>query len=284
VGERVLVTGADGFVGRHLVAQLEHDGYEVSRLTRAHGDIRNSETWDALRGKAISHVYHLAGKTYIPDSWSNPGPFFATNVGGTLQALEYCRTADASLTFVSAYVYGTPDRLPVTETAAAKPNNPYAHSKYLAEQACRSYFEQFSLPVNIVRPFNVYGPGQDERFLVPLIVRQAKFEAEITLDSLSPKRDFVHVRDLVDALVLVGKRRSGINLFNIASETSVSPREIVDLVQHALGVSKPVRERRASRRNEIEDVVGNAGRAHRELGWTPRVVLEDGLSRLAREA
>lgn len=284
MGERVLVTGADGFVGRHLVAQLEHDGYEVSRLTRAHGDIRNSETWDALRGKAISHVYHLAGKTYIPDSWSNPGPFFATNVGGTLQALEYCRTADASLTFVSAYVYGTPDRLPVTETAAAKPNNPYAHSKYLAEQACRSYFEQFSLPVNIVRPFNVYGPGQDERFLVPLIVRQAKFEAEITLDSLSPKRDFVHVRDLVDALVLVGKRRSGINLFNIASETSVSPREIVDLVQHALGVSKPVRERRASRRNEIEDVVGNAGRAHRELGWTPRVVLEDGLSRLAREA
>ena len=284
MGERVLVTGADGFVGRHLVAQLEHDGYEVSRLTRAHGDIRNSETWDALRGKAISHVYHLAGKTYIPDSWSNPGPFFATNVGGTLQALEYCRTADASLTFVSAYVYGTPDRLPVTETAAAKPNNPYAHSKYLAEQACRSYFEQFSLPVNIVRPFNVYGPGQNERFLVPLIVRQAKFEAEITLDSLSPKRDFVHVRDLVDALVLVGKRRSGINLFNIASETSVSPREIVDLVQHALGVSKPVRERRASRRNEIEDVVGNAGRAHRELGWTPRVVLEDGLSRLAREA
>jgi len=284
VGERVLVTGADGFVGRHLVAQLEHDGYEVSRLTRAHGDIRNSETWDALRGTPVSHVYHLAGKTYIPDSWSNPGPFFATNVGGTLQALEYCRSADASLTFVSAYVYGIPDRLPVAETAPAKPNNPYAHSKYLAEQACRSYFEQFSLPVNIVRPFNVYGPGQDERFLIPLIVRQAKFEAEITLDSLSPKRDFVHVHDLVDALVLAGKRRSGLNLFNIASETSVSAREIVELIQQALGTSKPVRERRASRRNEIEDVVGDAGRAHRDLGWMARVVLQDGLSRLAREA
>jgi len=284
VSERILVTGADGFVARHLVAQLERDGHAVERLARAHGDVSRAETWRAFRDKGVSHVYHLAGKTYVPDSWSQPGPFFDTNVGGTFQALEYCRETRASLTFVSAYVYGVPDKLPVTEAAPAKPNNPYALSKYLAEQACRSYCEQFSVPIAIVRPFNIYGPGQDERFLIPSILRQARAEGEIVLDSLSPRRDFVHVRDLVDALVRVGRWRDGLALFNIASGTSFSVSEVVELIQSALGSAKPVRERRAERRNEIDDVVGDARYAMAELGWTPCVTLEAGLSRLVREA
>jgi nucleoside-diphosphate-sugar epimerase len=284
VSERVLVTGADGFVGSHLVARLGRDGQEVISLTRTHGDIRNGETWDRLRGEAVSHVYHLAGKTYVPESWSDPGLFFSTNVGGTLRALEFCRATSASLTFVSAYVYGTPDRVPVSETAPARPNNPYAHSKYLAEQACRSYFEQFSLPIGIVRPFNIYGPGQDDRFLVPLILRQVRSEPEVCLDSLAPKRDFVHVDDLVEALVRTGRRRDGLAVFNVASGKSFSVSEVVRIIQQALGSSKPVLERGTARRNEIDDVVGDAQRARSELGWAPSVPLEEGLSKLARAA
>lgn len=280
--KRILVTGAEGFVGRHLVAQLQRDGVEVLCLTRTHGDVRHEETWGAFRGRSVSHVYHLAGRTYVPESWSNPGLFFSTNIVGTLNALEYCRGEGASLTFVSAYVYGVPDKLPVAETAPPKPNNPYAHSKYLAEQACRSYFQQFSLSIGIARPFNVYGPGQDERFLIPLILRQARSEPEICLDSLAPKRDFVHVDDLVDALVRLGERRDGLGVFNIASGKSCSVSEVVRLIQSALGSVKPVRERGTSRRNEIDDVVGDATRTRTELGWAPRVTLEDGLSRLVR--
>ena len=278
----VLVTGASGFIGRRLAARLEKEGLEVLRLSSAEGDLRQEETWARSRGRSVDHVYHLAGRTYVPESWVNPALFFSTNVLGTANALEFCRQEKASLTFASAYVYGRPERLPVAESAPAKPDNPYAQSKYLAEQLCRFYSEHFSVPVGIARTFNVYGPGQSEKFLIPTVIRQAREAPEIVVQDISPKRDFVFVDDVVDALVRLGQHRPALAIYNIASGTSVSVREVVALVQRVLQTNKPIRELGASRQGEIQEVLGDAGRVRTELGWTPVVSLQNGISAIAR--
>ena len=161
----IIVTGASGFIGAALVESLRQSGHDVTALTRDRGDVTTAEYWRSL--PKADHLVHLAARSYVPDSWKFPSEFIATNVTGTARAVEYCRGVGAHLVLVSAYVYGVPQRLPVTEDHPVAPNNPYALSKVLAEQACSFHASVTGLPVTIIRPFNIYGPGQQGPFLVP---------------------------------------------------------------------------------------------------------------------
>src|SRR5579863_1870753 len=156
MNKEVLVTGATGFIGRPLSDALERAGCEVIRHSVANGDIANC----ALPDSSAKHVYHLAARTFVPDSWSDPRSFYATNVLGTVNVTEYCRRHNASLTMVSSYVYGKPQVLPISEEHPVAAFNPYGHTKLLAEEVCRHYAQQFGIHVTVIRPFNVYGPGQ----------------------------------------------------------------------------------------------------------------------------
>ena len=130
---RILVTGAPGFIGRALCRSLRVCGHEVAQLSRSDGDISEPATLGQIG--PIKHVFHLAGRTFVPDSWKDPLGFHKANVIGTGNVLEYCRLQRARLTFISAYLYGLPDRFPVWELCAPRPNNPYALSKHLAERS-----------------------------------------------------------------------------------------------------------------------------------------------------
>ena len=134
MSEKVLVTGATGFIGRALVRRLREDGREVIDLGSRDGDIRRRATLARFLDAGVRCVFHLAGRSFVPDSWTDPGGFLEINVLGTANALEFCRAAGAGLVFVSAYVYGEPEHLPIDESAPVRPNNPYAHSKHMAEQ------------------------------------------------------------------------------------------------------------------------------------------------------
>jgi nucleoside-diphosphate-sugar epimerase len=277
---RILVTGAAGFIGRALVAALAAAGHDVVALARSDGDVADAATWARL--PAAEHVFHLAGRSYVPESWDDPAGFLAANVGGTARALDYCGACGAHLVFVSAYVYGVPQRLPIREDDPAAPNNPYALSKYLAEQACAFHAAELGVPVTVLRPFNIFGPGQRSEFLIPTILAQVRAGETIRVADLTPRRDYLFVDDLMAALSRTLELPHGYRLFNLASGVSYSVQEIIDTVQAAAGTRLPVASEDAPRVNEIADVRADISRARAQLGWAPRVAFAEGIARLIR--
>lgn len=280
--KRVLVTGSRGFVGSALKKRLLSEGYEVLEMD-ADNDVAAPASFSRLEEARPAHVFHLAGKTFVPESWQDPLAFYNTNVTGTMNVLDFCRRNGASLTYVSAYLYGVPERLPIPEDAPIRPNNPYAHSKYLAEQLCEFYAREFNVRTTVVRPFNVFGPGQAERFLIPFIIRQAIEENEIRVKDLAPKRDYVYIDDLVDALVVSMGSKEGFAVYNVGSGYSVSVGEVISAVQDALGTDKPVVSENEVRKNEINDVVADISKAARGLGWRPAHSFKEGVKKIIEE-
>jgi nucleoside-diphosphate-sugar epimerase len=272
--DTVFVTGATGFVGAHLVQALRAQGRHVVTHSRADGDIARCP----LRFDGVERVIHLAGRSFVPDSWQQPRDFYDVNVLGTVNVLDACRRSGVPVVFVSSYVYGNPHSLPIPEDHPLQPLNPYSHTKILAEDAVRYYQSQFGVRATIVRPFNVYGPGQDERFLLPAIIRQGVDPAidRITVRDLRPRRDFVHVRDLV-ALLIATLARADDGVFNAGSGSSLAVGDVVAEVNAALERPKPVECTGDERREEVLDVVADISRAGYELGWQPRVAFRDGV-------
>ena len=272
--KHVLVTGASGFVGTHLVRALRGAGYTVFTHSTRDGDISNC----SLSFEDVGHVFHLAARTFVPESWSAPMGFYQVNLLGTVNILDFCRPNGASLTLMSSYVYGCPARLPITEEAPLQAHNPYSHTKILAEETSRYYQDQFGIPVTIIRPFNIYGPEQDRRFLIPTILRQAIDPdlAAIVVADLRPRRDYLFITDLTDLLIRTTFRREG-GTFNAGSSSSWGVDEVVAMVNQLLPVPKLVQMKGQVRVEEVFNVVADISRARQEFGWEPRVSLRDGL-------
>jgi nucleoside-diphosphate-sugar epimerase len=273
----VLVTGSDGFIGSLLVLKLKSKGYNVVEWDEKNGDISITP----IELKEINHVFHLAAQTFVPRSWDEPYSFYKSNTLGTVNVLEFCKNNGISLTHISAYVYGAPNSLPIDESHELKPSNPYMHSKILAESVCKFYSENFDVKVNIIRPFNIYGPGQSDRFLIPEIILQTLSKSEeIKVQDLSPKRDFVYIDDLIDAIILSLNTEGNYNVLNIGSGESFSVKEIIDLIQKIANTHKTVISNDNVRKNEIPDVVADISFAKEKLNWSPKFNLEDGLKKL----
>jgi nucleoside-diphosphate-sugar epimerase len=271
---RVLVTGAGGFIGSHLVPALRAAGHEVIAKDQRDGDVVSEVTWAAW--PATDVVVHLAARLSVPDSWGGATEFLRVNLLGTVAALGYCEQHQARLVFMSSYLYGNPTALPIAETAPLVATNPYALSKLLAEQACRFYAAR-GVEVTILRPFNVYGPGQAEDFVIPWIIRQARAGDVIGVKDLEPKRDYVYVADVVRAIVLAAGSRAQFAVLNVGSGVSHSVAEVVAMIQNTMGTALPVVSSGARRPDEIMDTVADLGEAQRQLGWTPQWALSQGL-------
>jgi len=281
-GQRVVVTGAGGFLGRQLAKRLRTVGVDVVELSRASGFHLLD---DPLPLQGVDHLFHLAGETGVVEAWDDPPRFHLVNSHGTVRVLDQARLAGCSVTYVSAYIYGTPRQLPIDESHPVAPNNPYAFSKWMAEQACEWYAQTFGLPITVIRLFNVYGPGQSNRFLIARIVEKMLDPATpaIELMDLAPKRDYLFIDDAVAAL-MCSRPTSGYQLFNVGSGKSHSVSEVVDTVIQASGISKPVVDKHQARPNEIPDVVADCARLRTVSGWTPRVSLRDGIVRMLTPA
>jgi GDP-4-dehydro-6-deoxy-D-mannose reductase len=275
---RTLVTGAAGFIGRALTRTLAAAGHDVIALRHADGDVTETATWARLA--SAGHVFHLAARSYVPDSWRDPAGFHTTNVTGTARALDYCRNHGAHLVLASAYVYGVPQRLPIREDDPVAPNNPYAESKVAAERTCAAHAAATGLPVTVVRPFNVFGPGQRPEFLIPTILDQVRQGREIRVTDLAPRRDYVFLDDVVSALRCTMEKPDGYRVFNIASGVSHSVAEVIDTIQSVAGTHLPVVSEEMPRHNEIPDVRADIARAQTVLGWNPRYSFAEGIARM----
>lgn len=276
MSKRVLVTGGSGFVGRRLLQRFKTDGIDVHAPGRDALDVATGVFPDL----SFDVVVHLAGRTFVPDSWVDPSGFYRVNTQGTVNVLDYCRRTRAEMIYVSGYCYGIPVSLPIPESAPVRPNNAYAFSKAAAEDACRFFVEYFGTPVSILRPFNIYGFGQPSHFLIPRIVEQAidPAVAEIVVEDDTPRRDYVHIDDVIAAIrLLLTSPRPGAT-FNVGSGESYSVAQVIKLVCEAANVDKPGVSRGNRRVNDIPDVVADITAIRDAVGWVPSIRLADGLA------
>lgn len=277
---KILVTGSSGFIGKRLIAELSLGKYDVSGISSETGDITDKNMWDNIPYHDV--VIHLAGLTFVPNSWKNPDEYLRVNIQGTIAALEYCRKHSSKFIFFSSYLYGNPDKLPISESADLQSLNPYALSKKLAEDISKFYSENFGLKVLIFRPFNIYGPNQAANFLIPFIIGQAIHENRIQVKDLSPRRDYIYIDDVVDAIVKGLNYNKAFGLFNLGSGQSYSVAEIIDLIQANLGKSLSVESSQETRQGEIMDTRADISKVQSELNWKPRWSLEDGLAEILK--
>lgn len=275
--KRVLVTGASGFVGRHLERRLQTLGAKVIGVGRQSGG-------DILTGQLVTDdidiVVHLAGRTFVVDAWADPVDFFRVNALGTVRILEQCRSRRVPFIYISAYVYGAPQHALISEEHPIDPNNPYAFSKHVAEEACRFYHRVFGVPMVIFRLFNVFGAGQNRHFLIPAVIDQALScqTDEIVVADLEPKRDYVYIDDVVDAICHGPALLSG-KAYNVGSGQPKSVREVIEAVLKCIDPKKPYRARGEVRPNEIPSVAADISALTRDCGWIPSTEFEDGIGR-----
>ena len=271
---KVLVTGATGFIGRHLVAQLEKMGKQVVCASRATGfDV----TRDRLPLKGVTHVFHLAARIGVEEAWRVPIDYLNTNALGTARVIDQCR-GRCSMTFVSAYVYGNPRRLTIRESDPVDVQNPYALSKLLGEQICAFYARFYEVPIVALRPFNIYGPGQDSRLVIPHIVEQFLDSRRrvVLVKDLAPSRDYVYISDAVEGIILGSQAASG-SVFNIGSGTTYTVEEIITRVSKISGIRKPYHATGRKRPREIDRTCADITAFRKAVGWRPEISFDTGL-------
>ncbi len=290
--DRVLVTGATGFLGSHLVDCLIGHGIAVTALVRNRSDHTThfAPSVTLLQGDLTrpftipdaTTVFHLAAITHVGRALNDPRRTFETNTAGTVNVLEAMRRSSTvqKLVFVStAHVYGTPRHLPVNEEHPLQATEPYAASKLAAEAFVSAYGSAYGLPVAIARLFNVYGPRQHPDFVIPSIITQALAKDTVSLGNLTPTRDFTYVDDVIDALMQLAL--SGMGVYNVGSGVEVSIETLVTLVAHIL--DKHIMTASSYTQQRSSDVEINRMWADnakiRALGWSPRVELTEGLRR-----
>lgn len=290
---RALVTGANGFVGGHLVAHLTEAGDEVITTDRTHGgpDLLDPDGWRALLADVRPEVvYHLAGDADVGGSWHRPLATFRSNAEGTLNVLVAAREAGVArvLHVGSADIYGRVAEadLPITEDHPVDPVSPYAASKAAAELLAHQAVRGYGLDVVCVRAFNHLGPGQSERFVAPAIaLRIARNELtggeEVPVGNLSPRRDVTDVRDVVRAYRLLMERgRTGV-AYNVCSGHALA---VAEIAERLLGLARhPMRlvaDPDLARPVDTPVLVGSAERLAADTGWEPRIPIETTLEDL----
>jgi dTDP-glucose 4,6-dehydratase len=300
-----LVTGADGFIGSHLVEALVERGDEVRAFVLYNsfnswgwldevdpavqdavevfaGDVRDPNgVREAMRGVDI--VYHLAALISIPYSYHSPDTYVDTNVKGTLNVLQAARDlgTERIVHTSTSEVYGSAQFVPITEEHPLRAQSPYAASKIGADQMALSFYRSFDTPVSVIRPFNTYGPRQSTRAVIPTIITQiASGKHTIELGNLEPTRDFTYVEDTARGFMAVADAEGTVGeVTNVGSGFEISIGDLATLIGEAMGADIEVTtdpQRLRPDKSEVDRLFADASKAERLTGWTPRYGGRDG--------
>ena len=276
---RIAVAGSKGFVGRNVCSILEKAGHSVISIDLADGlDLCDASIINMV--PELDVFIHLANLVYVPESYKDPAKYYRINYMTTLNALEICRKFGAKLIYISSYIYGTPQYLPVDESHPICPFNPYAQTKVICEMLCEGYQRDFGIKVSILRPFNLYGTGQKGKLLIPEIISQIKEgKTRIQLKAANPRRDFVNVVDLARAILLCVEIDASIGPFNVCTGRSISVREITEIINSNLQNKVEFVFSVSDRPNEVDETRGSYD-SIKAMGWEPTICFEDGVKEI----
>lgn len=276
---RIVITGGSGFLGSYLRNRFAKTDCQIINLDKSEGyDITKKQSFDALG--SFDCIIHLAAETFVPESWTRPYDFYNLNINGTLNVLEAAKKHNAKTILLSSYLYGEPDYLPIDELHPLKPHNPYAHSKFLCEKLAQAYYTDFNTPIVILRPFNIYGIGQNKHFIIPEIVNQL-FTGKVKLKDPRPKRDFIHVVDVAEVIYNIAFTDiKGFEIFNIGSGKSHSIEDIIKYFKFLAKIPFEVSFTNEFRPNEVLDCIADISKIKTKLDWQPKISLESGLMEL----
>lgn len=303
---KILVTGADGFIGSHLAEKLVKLGHEVrafiyynsfnswgwidsfeesikKNLDVFAGDIRDPNGLRVAM-KGIDAVLHLAALIAIPFSYHSPDSYVDTNIKGTLNVLQAARDQDTKRVLVTSTseVYGTAQYVPIDENHPYQGQSPYSATKIGADRLAESFYRSFDLPVTIVRPFNTYGPRQSARAIIPTVITQLLSGKEVVkLGSLTPTRDFNYVKDTVNGFIeiLASDKTIGEEI-NIATQQEISmgeiARQLIDIINPNAKIVQD-EQRIRPEKSEVNRLLGSNAKIKKLTAWTPQYSLKDGL-------
>lgn len=308
MSKKILVTGADGFIGSHLVERLVRDGYDVRAFVLYNsfnswgwldqctedvkgkfevfsGDIRDPHGVRVAM-KGCDAVLHLAALIAIPYSYHSPDTYVDTNVKGTLNVLQAARELGVQKVIhtSTSEVYGTARFVPITEEHPLQGQSPYSASKIGADQMAYSFYTSFQVPVTILRPFNTYGPRQSARAVIPTIISQiANGERKLKLGAISPTRDFNYVADTVSGFIAGLESERGLGeVINLGSNYEISIKDTAQLIaklMHADIEIETDKQRLRPEKSEVERLWADNKKAAELLNWHPDFSNLDGLSR-----
>ena len=282
---RALITGGSGFVGHHLAAHLKAQGDEVVAIDMEVDVTDPAAVAQAVTEAAPEVIYHLAALSHVGDSWSDPSKVLSVNVIGTANVLAAARQIDGDpLTIVisSAEVYGivAPSELPLTELSEVRPASPYAASKAAAEQVALQATRGFGQRVIVVRPFNHVGPGQPPVFAVPALAKRivdamAEGRTSLSVGTLTTRRDFTDVRDVVAAYRLLATRGTSGEVYDVCSGVDIEIAEIADRLLALAGTSLTLEtDPSLIRPVDIPVLRGDATKLIEATGWAPVIPLD----------
>ncbi len=306
--KKVLVTGADGFIGSHLVEKLVRQGFEVRAFVFYNsfnswgwldhspddikkvidvfsGDIRDqNNVRKAMAGCNI--VFHLAALISIPYSYQSPHSYLDTNVNGALNVLQAAKEYGTKRVFMTSTseVYGTAQYIPIDEKHPLQGQSPYSATKIGADKLAESFSRSFNTPVTIVRPFNTYGPRQSARAVIPTIITQLlDGHKQINLGALTPTRDFNFIQDTVAGFIEIAKTDKTIGEeINIATQDEISiselAQEIIDRINPEVKIISDVKRIRPEM-SEVDRLLGSNHKIKQLTNWEPKHSLKEGLSK-----
>jgi len=273
--KRILLTGANGFLGKSLKEEYNNK-YEFIDVSRE-SDIDILDLDALMKVDCIDVVIHLAAKTFIPDSFSNPYSFYNFNLNSTLNIAEFVRKKEIKkIIYLNSYTYGKPKYLPIDENHTVSFHSPYNKSKYLGEELLFKYLENICNVVSF-RLFNIYGKNQNQNFLIPTIIKQALYDKKIIVKDLKPKRDYLYIKDLIDLIDLAIEKEDSSGIFNVGSSKSSSVKEVIDNVLDIMGSNKAIFSEDMVRENEVLDCYANIEKVKEYFNWEPKYNLHDGL-------
>lgn len=304
--KKVLVTGADGFIGSHLVESLLEKGYEVKAFTMYNsfntwgwldtlpkdklgqieifsGDVRDPNgVREALKG--MDGIFHLAALIAIPFSYHSPDSYVDTNIKGTLNVLQAARELETERIMVTSTseVYGTAQYVPIDEKHPFQGQSPYSATKIGADRLAESFYRSFNLPVSIVRPFNTYGPRQSARAVIPTIITQLlSGKEEIKLGSLTPTRDFNYVKDTAAGFIAIAESDRTIGEeINIATQQEISIGELAGEIINQINPKARIicdEQRLRPEKSEVNRLLGSNDKIKSLTDWLPQYTFERGI-------
>lgn len=304
--KKILLTGADGFIGSHLTEELVKSGYSV----RAFVYYNSFNTWgwlDTLSSEIMEHVevftgdirdpygvktamkgcdavFHLAALIAIPFSYHSPDAYVDTNIKGTLNVLQAARELNVERVLVTSTseVYGTAQYVPIDEKHPFQGQSPYSATKIGADRLAESFYRSFDLPVTIVRPFNTYGPRQSARAVIPTITMQLlSGQTEIKLGSLTPTRDFNYVKDTANGFIKIYESDKTIGEeINIATQKEISVGHLAEVLIQKINPNAKIiceEQRLRPEKSEVNRLLGCNKKICELTDWSPKYTLENGL-------